>query len=63
MSKVRQKVQEMVGMTLQSAATERAETVSRSSPERRVRFSPDRAETRIWDQESTEKIWNSDGCR
>ena len=41
MSKVRQKVQEMVGMTLQSAATERAETVSRSSPERRVRFSPE----------------------
>ena len=41
MSKVRQKVQEMVGMTLQSAATERAETVSRSSPERRVCFSPE----------------------
>ena len=41
MSKVRQKVQEMVGMTLQSAVTERAETVSRSSPERRVRFSPE----------------------
>ena len=41
MSKVRQKVQEMVGMTLQSAATERAETVSWSSSERRVRFSPE----------------------
>ena len=33
MSKVRQKVQEMAGMTLQSAVSERAENVSRSSPE------------------------------
>ena len=63
-SKVRQKVQEMVGMTLQSAVTERAETVSRSSPERRVCFSPEvQIETKVWDQESIKKIWNSDFCR